>query len=262
MGDLVVITPSRGRPRQLNELAHVVAETTSGRVEVVGLVDDDDPKRVLYKAMFSCNIWTGPRRSLTSWTNHAAAILVDQPAGEGPRYLASLGDDHVPRTKDWDLKLIAAIEAMDGPGIAYGNDLFQGAGLPTAWVVSADVVRAVGWMMLPTCEHMYVDAAVRALGDAAGRLAYRGDVVIEHLHPLAGKADWDESYRESNADARYAADRAAYDVWRRDGLEADAAKVQALRYPPGVPDVNRFELVFTATAEVVKAEPPGADGND
>jgi hypothetical protein len=52
-----------------------------------------------------------------------------------PRYLASLGDDHRPRTKGWDRRLIDAIESLGGaPGIAYGDDKLQGAALPTAWV--------------------------------------------------------------------------------------------------------------------------------
>lgn len=252
MGDLVVVTPSRGRPQQLDQLHHAVQLTTSGRVDVVGLVDDDDPAHADYARLrLCCEVWTGPRRSLAGWTNYAAGILLDCPPDEGPRYLASLGDDHRPRTKDWDLRLIDAIEAMDGPGIAYGNDLLQGAALPTAWVVSAELVRAVGWMMLPTCEHMYVDTAVLALGQAAGRIAYVPGVTIEHLHPTAGKAAWDESYRASNAGERYAADAAAYEAWKRDGLDADAAKVRALSHP--VPDCNRFELRFTATAEVIPA---------
>lgn len=270
MADLVVVTPSRGRPRQLNELVHAVGETTAGRVEVIGLVDDDDPQRAAYKALFACDIWTGPRRSLVAWTNFCAAILLDAPAGDRPRYLASLGDDHRPRTRDWDRMLIDAIEDLDGPGFAYGNDLFQGPRMPTSWVVSADVVDAVDWMMLPACEHLFVDAAVLALGRAAERIVYCPSVVIEHMHPIAGKADWDESYRASNARGRYAADEAAYQAWLRGGLDADARKIRTLhgrrpmdveqtQQPQAEPYVNRFELTITAEADVVKAPQP-ADG--
>lgn len=234
MADLIVITPSRERPRQLNELAHAVRDTTDGRVDVLGLVDLDDPERAAYKAL-SCPIWTGQRASLSRWTNYAAAALLGPTQLEPPRYLASLGDDHLPRTRDWDLRLIAAIEAMPGPGIAYGNDLYQGPRLPTAWAVSAELVRAVGWMMLPTCQHMYVDTAVLELGQAAGRIAYVPDVVIEHRHPLAGKADWDVSYRESNSRERYAADEAAFEAWRGGQLAADAATVRALHHPTRTP---------------------------
>jgi hypothetical protein len=229
MADLVVITPSRGRPGQLAELARAVHDTTDGRVYVAGLVDDDDPHRAEYKDLL--DVWTGPRKSLAGWTNYAATVLLDQPAGERPRYLASLGDDHLPRTRDWDLVLIGAIEAMPGPGIAYGNDLYQGANLPTAWVVAAEVVDALDWMMLPTCEHMYVDTAVLELGRAADRIAYVPEVVIEHRHPLAGKAAWDASYRETNAAARYERDQAAYENWvANGGLATDVATLGRLHY--------------------------------
>lgn len=223
MDDLVVITPTRGRPAQFGELCAAVHTTTNGRVPVVGLADDDDPTLGIYLESKLWRVNVGPRRSLSGWTNHAALAMADSVG-----YLASLGDDHRPRTKDWDLRLIDAIEAMDGPGFAYGNDLFQGQVKPTAWVVSPEVVKAVGWMMPPGCEHMYVDDAVLHLGLSAGRIAYRPDVIIEHLHPYAGKAEMDESYRATNSAERFAADRVAFEAWYRDEMPADVAKVKAL----------------------------------
>lgn len=232
MGELAVITPTRGRPDRFAELLDAIRTTAAGDVVVMSCVDEDDPTRDEYDrtsppAPDNLRLY-GPRRSLAGWTNAAALNL----AGNGhARYLASLGDDHRPRTRGWDRLLIEAIEAMGGSGFAYGNDLFQGAAMPTAWVVSADVVRALGWMMLPGCEHMYVDAAVLELGRAAGRIAYRPDVVIEHVHPLAGKAPVDESYRESNSPDRYAADAAAFEAWKRDGLAGDVDRLLAVGVP-------------------------------
>ncbi len=231
MADLVVITPTRSRPVRFDALCEAVRFTTNSRVEVIGLVDDDDPVRAAYKGL-RWGAQIGERRSLSGWTNWAARQLLDDPGSildqaEPPRYLASFGDDHLPRTMGWDVKLIDAIEQLDGPGIAYGNDLYQGERLPTAWVVSAEVVRALGWMMLPSCEHMYVDTAVLELGRAAGRIAYRADVVIEHVHPLAGKTGWDDSYRATNAATRFAADRAAFEAWLADGLADDVQTVKA-----------------------------------
>lgn len=228
MADLVVLTPTRGRPAQFADLAEAIRATAALDVTLIGYVDDDDPARDAYLAQASStvHIAVGPRRSLAGWTNAGALAA----ANSGAQYLASLGDDHLPRTRGWDRMLVDAILRLEGPGFAYGNDLYQGAALPTAWVASAEVVRALGWMMLPTCQHMYVDTAVLALGRAADRIAYVPEVVIEHRHPLAGKALWDASYRETNAGARYAVDKAAYDAWRANGLAADAAAVRALQY--------------------------------
>lgn len=230
MADLVVITPSRGRARQLREMVEAVHSTALGDVRIVVGLDYDDPADYL-ETMLGYEgdvvVYRGERKSLCGWTNHLAMQALDGP--NPPRYLASLGDDHRPRTKGWDRELISAIQSLGGPpGFAYGNDLFQGMKMPTAWVVSADIVRALGWMMLPSCEHMYVDNAVLALGQATGRILYRPGVTVEHLHPVAGKADWDTSYRDSNSQARYATDRAAFEAWRVNGLAADAAVVNSL----------------------------------
>lgn len=233
---LAIITPTRGRPQQFAELVKAVASTCGVETTIWAGIDDDDPSdyaaalRANLAGCVTIELRRGPRQSLCAWTNILAmeALASQNP----PRYLASLGDDHRPRTFNWDRKLIEAIESLGGaPGFAYGNDLFQGMNVPTAWVVSAEIVRALGWMMLPACDHLYVDRAVLELGRATGRILYRPDVVIEHLHPVAGKAAWDVSYRDSNSEARYAADRAAFEAWRADGLAADAAVVNSAALP-------------------------------
>lgn len=235
MADLAVIVPSRGRPRQLRELVDAIYDTAETDVRVVAAVDDDDPTldaygRALEGVEVNTVVYRGGRRSLSGWTNHLAQLELE--GASPPRYLASLGDDHRPITPGWDRKLIEAAEALGpGGGWAYGDDLLQGARLPTAWVVSAEITRALGWVMLPACAHMYVDNAVLELGRHCGRIVYRRDVVIEHLHPVAHKGQWDDSYRESNAPERYAADREALEAWKRDGLAADGAKVLACRPP-------------------------------
>jgi len=236
MADLAIITPTRGRPRRFAELVRAVDATAAGSVEIWTGLDYDDESDYFsavadVPGAARCVSYRGERRSLSAWTNHLAeqALAGDHP----PRYLASMGDDHRPRTPDWDLELIAAIDSLGAsPGFAYGNDLFQGANLCTAWVVSARIVTALGWMMLPACEHMFVDNATLALGRAAGAIAYRPGVIIEHLHPVAGKADWDDTYRATNNQARYNGDEAAYNTWVRDHLAADVATVRTLSPAP------------------------------
>lgn len=231
MADLVVITPTRGRPAQLARLVDAVAATTCGRADVLALVDDDDPARgayLEYGARRGVHVAVARRQGLVGSTNLGAEIALG--AEDPPTYLASLGDDHLPRTLDWDVRLIKAIREMNGPGWAYGNDLLQGERLPTAWVQHAATVRALGWMMLPTLEHMYPDNVVADLGRAAGRLAYIGGVIIEHMHPSAGKADVDESYAQTNRAEQYLRDKRAYDAWRDIGMERHVATAAALTW--------------------------------
>lgn len=242
MADLAIITPTRGRPQRLAEMLAAVKRTTELDVSVyIGLDLDDDSDYLAALGLqardtskYEIHAVRGKRRSLSGWTNYLADYALGPTSLPipRPRYLASLGDDHIPRTKGWDRILVEAIENnMIGPGFAYGNDLLQGGALPTAWVASAEAVRALGWMMLPTCSHMYVDTAIRELGTAASRLWYEPTVIIEHAHPIAGKVEWDESYRESNSTNRYAEDEQAYQAWRNDGgLARDTATLSALTY--------------------------------
>ncbi len=228
MADLLVITPSRGRPRQLAEMVEAIQSTAAGSVDVIAGIDDDDPLLEEYRALAPCRYVVGPRQSLSGWTNTLARSAVNDWMSP-PRFVASLGDDHRARTSGWDLKLIDAIERLGGSGFAYGNDLLAGQALPTAWVASADIVRTLGWMMLPGCGHQFVDAAVLALGQAAGRIAYVPEVVIEHLHPNAGKAQGDETYAESSPPDRAAADWKAFNAWHTGQLPADAALIAPTR---------------------------------
>jgi hypothetical protein len=233
MSDLLaVITPTRGRPSQFARMVEAVFEHAAGPVQVWAGLDSDD-QCDYYTAMIGVpgaeNVVAhrGQRRSLSAWTNDLANMALRSPSP--PRYLASLGDDHRPLTPGWDRKLIAAIEGLGGHGWAYGNDLFHGSALPTSWVCSASTVQALGWMMLPACEHLYVDNAVSALGEATGLIAYRADVLIEHRHPVSGKASIDASYEESNSPARYAADGTAFAVWKASAMSDDIAKLQAMK---------------------------------
>jgi hypothetical protein len=114
-----------------------------------------------------------------------------------------------------------------GSGIAYGNDLLQGERLPTAAFMTSDIIRTLGWMCPPTLEHLYIDNAWLELGRAMGRLRYLPDVVLEHLHPDAGKAQQDQTYAEANHPDRDRRDKAAFEAWRRDGLPRDLELLRA-----------------------------------
>jgi hypothetical protein len=118
----------------------------------------------------------------------------------------------------------------------YGNDLLQGANLPTAVFMTSDIIRALGWMVPPSLQHLYVDDSWRDLGRSAACLQYLPDVVIEHVHPFAlgadhrPKAELDDGYRRVNAPGVYAADEAAYRAWHRSGAFArDVQAIIALR---------------------------------
>ena len=227
MRDLLVIVPSRERPDQLRAMITASLGLSAAETDIAVAVDDDDPKAAGYEALMletSDRVqWVlGDRRTLAGWTNAVAAASTT-----GYRALASLGDDHHPRTSGWDAALLTAIDDM-GTGIAYGDDLIHGEGLATAPVISSSIVDALGWMCLPACGHYCIDNAWTDLGRGAGCLAYRPGVIIEHLHPCAGKAQWDATYAAAGGWHDGHPDGAAYRAWRENGMAADIATVRTL----------------------------------
>lgn len=241
MKDLALLVPSRGRPENVDRLLYQVARLTGvavGKLVVyLGLDDDDDVDAYLRQHNVDAGlstgllkVVTGERKTLAEWTNHLGQLAADVDHAE---FLASLGDDHTPITFQWDVDLMAAIRRQDGPGYAYGNDLFQGRLMPTAWVQHVLTYRALGWVMQPTLRHMYVDNVILSLGMAANRITYVPSVVVEHRHPLAHKAKWDASYKETNSAASFADDGALFEKWAAEQLAADADMLKSMTWTEG-----------------------------
>ncbi len=79
-------------------------------------------------------------------------------------------------------------------------------------------------------DHLYCDNAIKDLGLAMDRLRYLPDVLIEHMHPVAGKAESDEQYDRVNSSSQYRKDRERYQNWliAPQGLAADLKKLKPL----------------------------------
>jgi hypothetical protein len=227
VADLVAIVPSRGRPDSAYWLAESFRDTCETDVRPVFAVDDDDPTAPEYEEVVRLGLGSVIRAGHTSMVdalNQRAVGFAGLEDGLRPKAIAFMGDDHRPRTKGWDAAYLEALEKR--PGLVYGDDLIQGANLPTQVAMSTSVVRALGHMAPPPLTHLYVDNYWLALGRAAHCLTYLPDVVVEHLHPVAGKAEWDEGYRRVNDLGMYDRDAAAFTSYWGDHGERDVDAVR------------------------------------
>jgi hypothetical protein len=136
-------------------------------------------------------------------------------------YIGFMGDDHRTRTPGWDEKVI---EALQDHNVVYGNDLIWGEGLPTAVFLRSEVVQKLGYMAPPELIHLYLDNFWLELGKATS-IKYLPDVIIEHLHPSVGKAQWTDSYKEVNDQALYQADEKAFKNYLETRFEDDLRKL-------------------------------------
>jgi hypothetical protein len=225
---LLVIVPTRGRPQNAARLQRAFDDTDSLNATLLFVVDHDDPElpaywtaagdgRIRHLTVHDGETGTG----MTAALNRAAAQFTDI-----YDHLGFMGDDHLPRTAGWDAHVLGALDASE-PRVVYGNDLLQGARLPTAAFMPSRLVRALGYMAPPVLRHLYVDNFWLELGQNLGTLRYLPDVVIEHLHPAAGKAAMDERYEAVNAAEVDTTDRLAWLHFRRTGLPETLRRVRA-----------------------------------
>ena len=209
-GDLLIIVPSRARPGNAERLLSAVHETAKLATHVHLCVDEDDPELEDYEDM-ECGpgdrLEIGPRKGLARWTNEIAV----RRAGEYP-FLASFGDDMVPRTAHWDYFLTRAIEDSGGTGFTYPWDGIREDVPRRSCSAATSSPRWAGCACRP-CQHFFVDNAWADLGRGAGCLRHCRAVAVDHVHPRAGTAERDKTY--SDACPKLDADRDAYQEWRR-----------------------------------------------
>lgn len=223
MTALAVVVPTRGRPENAARLAAAFEATTASGAVPVFVADEDDPKLEDYRALLEAG--TIPRLMISNHPGGGGLCIPLNWAAiryaEVYENVGFMGDDHLPRTVGWDTEMIGELDSLE-PRLAYGNDLLQGANLPTAVFMQSRMIRAIGVMAPQVMRHLYLDNFWKELGERTGGLRYRDDVVIEHLHPVAGKAEWDERYRVVNAPGMDTGDRDAWIAYR-DGVGFEAA---------------------------------------
>lgn len=222
--DLAVIIPSRGRPQSVERMAVEFAETGADELAVFWAVEHDDPTIEDYRTAVAewfaygevlgvgLGTMTG---AINTASKHVAADLK-------PYAMAVLNDDHLPRTVGWHVRLLEALGQLDPVGLVYPDDGFRGDKLATSWAVHTAWVTAINRMIPARVDHLYADDAMMDLARIIGnRITYLPDVLIEHMHPLAGKAETDEGYQRVNGREQLRADKAVFRAWQMSRKRGD-----------------------------------------
>lgn len=139
-----------------------------------------------------------------------------------------MGDDHRPRTRGWDSVYLETLREL-GTGFVYGNDLFQRQNIPTQVAMTSDIPATLGYMSPPELDHLCVDVVWKDWGIAIDKLVYLDEVVVEHVHYLAGKSKMDKTYALVNSRQMGDHDSRAYRQYNDSGrFAADVVKLKAL----------------------------------
>jgi hypothetical protein len=166
----------------------------SGPVEVLVYADDDDPSD--YEAKGCFRTVRGPRITLSDCWNRLADVAQGDILGMG-------ADDIRFRTPAWDLRIRDMFDVFpDRICFVHGRDGIHDEKLGTHGFISRRWFETLGYFTWPAFPADYADTWLHELAGRIGRRVYVPDLLIEHLHPIAGKAEWDQTHFERLARGR------------------------------------------------------------
>lgn len=211
MKKILTICPSRERHDRCQKM-YDSFKNTSTESDLVIYCDADDPQVDKYASSFNYHLTIGERGSLTQTFNKVFNKFPNY------KFYHLTNDDFVYRTEGWDKTFIRTSEEY-GHGIFYGNDLLAGEQLPTAPMISGEIIRSLGFLQLPDLKHLCGDVFWLMLGKKLNCLYYHKNVIIEHQHFLKDIKYNDESYKRSNSFEMYEKDNMTIRKWIREGME-------------------------------------------
>jgi GDP-L-fucose synthase len=195
---VAILIPTRNRSAKIERIHKFWLENTSNKIitDCIIILDDDDEMNYKRLPNFIYEVVkSNGKRGMVYPLNYVASKYFEK-----YDYIGFWGDDHVPKTKDWNLKMYNILNKNKPYSMVYGNDLLQGKNLPTEIIIDSSFIKDIGNMVDPLLTHLYVDDYWLFIGNYINNIHYLDDVIIEHEHYSANKSSKDEMYTILNDD--------------------------------------------------------------
>lgn len=194
-----IICPTRKRVANLHRFIKSMETTKSGEfdIEYLFYVDDDD----ILTENFLRNINTIYPDLRVIYIYSSRIIFSEMFNGlakiSSGDILFMTGDDVIMRTKDWD-KLAAEeyIKYNDGLVVISTQDGIQNEKIATHSFIGRPWIDTLGYLVPGIFPGDHADNWLTDVSRGIGRLVYKPDIFVEHMHPNVGKATLDMTYIE------------------------------------------------------------------
>lgn len=224
--ELTIYVPTRGRPSNAVRLLNQFENTCQSDTRLMFILSADDPRLEEYHNTIASYVVVHPQKR--GFVNPLNLGYLQDKTQTRSYAVGFMGDDHLPRTKGWDVTFLHQLRKMKS-GFVYGDDGLQGENLPTHIAMTSDIPDYLGFMTLPRLKHLFADNFWLDLGKAIDKIKYLPEIFIEHLHPGAGKAEVDSGYEFSGNHQLHLSDQRLYELYMSSGeLHSDAQKVLAM----------------------------------
>lgn len=199
MVNLSLLLPTRGRKPSVNTLLQSVFSNVCDPqfVEVVLTVDHDDAESqaITCQSLRLVKVVGSPGRPMGLMNRQCYE------ASSG-RYVMLLNDDVLCRTRGWDTIIYEAFSKFpDDIALVYGNDLDQGAHVPTFPILSRVACEAMGTICPVGYWNLHIESHIFDVFKQLKRLrhdriVYLPDMVFEHLHHTLDKSVADQTSKK------------------------------------------------------------------
>ena len=188
-----ILVPTRGRPENMKRLLASIVETSTAMPEIVFYIDEDDARSINCMGEIGSESFVrcvvGERILMSKMWNR----LAEAATGE---ILMMGGDDLVFRTKGWDDQVRRAFAAFpDRMVFVHGDDGIYKERFGTHGFLHRNWIEAAGYFVPPYYASDFNDTHWNEVANMLNRRVYL-PFVTEHMHPIAGKAEWDKTHKE------------------------------------------------------------------
>lgn len=242
------LIPSLNRAQQLKGFFYAY-QATDGTTPGLVLVDKNDPSLEEYKNLKYPPGWELQITEAVSMGDKVREVFEKVSELD---WVGILNDDHRPRTKDWDKKIVGHI---NGHNVIFTND---GPNPDQRWnfpsrlcgaiCFSGKILKTLGYMFPPNLHHFFSDDVWGTLFGKAGCAQGLGDICVEHEHAYLHSEKRDDTFYKVNGPnimdelpkggqgtgGFWDGDRKAYQAWLQTSAEKDCKKIMDLQPKQGV----------------------------
>lgn len=221
MNDFItILCPTRERPAPMAQFMKSIEENTSNKdaLELIVYLDEDDTSEYSFSGFgFNIKKIVGKRLTMGEYNTRCLEIATGN-------IIILLNDDVIVKTDSWD-QLVRDIHQRykDGVYLAYGNDLHKGRKISTFPILGR---RACEVMAQPfpkvyagaLIDYHIFDVFKRIEKRGYHRIVYFPELIFEHMHFRAGKAEVDTIYQRRK---RYKDDKVFITLSELRGIQAE-----------------------------------------
>jgi len=195
---IALLVPSRERLAGKKRLADSILQTASNldNLSLYFGIDDDDPTKseaIKMKSQYPfIKIVEIHNNKSFNGLGNLWNICAKESKGE---IIAMIGDDMQFVTKGWDKIILEEFSAQNCPAdnikMVYCYDGRHGSKISVNAFIHRRYMEITGYFMREEFKVDFIDVWLQQVFTALGRIKYRGDIHIEHLHWSFGKMPMD-----------------------------------------------------------------------